>query len=338
MNLIKHGSANFMVAIAALSLGGCDGNSTDPTLGPKANQVLNSKTDFSLMGAASNDVQSVNHPVRIEAPREVLSKVASVQCAFVWGQQDAAPELSECPMTIGSDGALHVQLPTELEDDRTGYGQVFVQLSNASGRSTAVRSLLLYISPSLAELVPCSTQNIFSEPDLLFGSTALVSTLGSKFDDASMSTGVKVDIKLADGASVISKYSLRTAYKKVSFKDRDYIVISKSWPRFTAQKYGSSLTQDQMCQLAQEYKPSERSGSSSKKKVANFAAMVVSPSGVIVGVDATGASRRLIDVHAKSGLALLGQGAKKSADQNCQAAAAPVSGFQSATICLNLDD
>jgi hypothetical protein len=329
--------SNLIVTAAALSLGGCDGNN-DPTLGPKANQLLNSKTDFLLTGSASNNVQSIKHPVRIEAPPEVLSNVASAQCGFVWGQQEVAPKLSDCPMTIGRDGALQIQLPTDLDADRTGYGQVFVKLSNASGRTTAVRSVMLYISPSVAGLAPCSTPSIFSKPDLLFGSTALVSTLGSKFDDASMSTGVKVDIKLADGASVISKYSLRTAYKKVSFKDRDYIVISKSWPRFTAQKYGSNLTQDQMCQLAQEYKPSEKSGTSSKKKVANFAAMVVSPSGVIVGVDAAGASRRLIDVHTKSGLALLGHGAKKSTDQNCHASTASDSGFQSATICLDLDD
>jgi hypothetical protein len=298
---------------------------------------LSSTTQFQLSGIASNAVQSASHPVIVTAEDAVLGAATSVQCDWAWDQSGSSSEALESCSFINDNGRLLVSLPASMEQQKSGMGQIRVRLANSSGGVSGTKIANLYITPSVAGLSPCTTPAIVGSPESLLASPSLATTNGQEFDNLNMSTNVRISVNLADHTKVIDKYSLRTSFKKIRFRDSDYLVIYKAWPAFTAQHYQAAISHSEMCRIAQEYKPKVngryvRSGN----MLTRFDAMVVSAAGTLVGVDGSGQARRIANAHQKDLTKIIGAGAEKQVSENCDSPLPSSKPARAAVFCVKI--
>jgi hypothetical protein len=304
------------------------------TGGNQSQAVFSTATVFQLRTFASNAVQSSNHPVVVTSESSVLDAASAVECSWSWGlNQTSSQNLGSCTFTR-LQNKIHVNLPSSIEQERSGFGQLKVRLLDASSGATAVKNISIYISPSVAGLVPCDPPALLESPASLLASPSLATFNGQAFDDSTLSTNVRINISLSDQTNVIDKYSLRTTYQKVSYLNNDYIVIYKAWPAFTAQHYQSAVSHGEMCRIAREYKPKVLKA----KQLSRYDAMVVSSSGVMVGVTADGQARRLGDAHQVSLTSLIGSGAAKVAAGSCSSLLPSSNPARVGAFCVNVED
>jgi hypothetical protein len=284
-------------------------------------------------------VQSASHPVVIEAAAEILDAVNSVQCSWTWGPDSQTSNTLDSCSFSREQGKILVNLPHTVEQNKSGFGQIRVRLLTSSGDTSGIKGFQLYLTPSVAGLLPCAPPTILASSETLLGSPALATMAGQAFDNASLSTNIRINVNLADNTKVLEKYSLRTSYKKINYRDNDYIVIYKAWPAFTAQQFGSAISHDDMCRMAEEYKPmtkiKNRLGNTGRK-LARFDAMVISSSGVLVGINETGQTRRIADAHKKDLTYVIGAGAEKQVSENCDALLPAGDRYRAPVLCVKI--
>jgi len=298
--------------------------------------ILYQASGFYLSGIASNSVQSASHPVVIEAAAEILDAVNSVQCSWTWGPDSQTSNTLDSCAFSRDQGKILVNLPHTVEQNKSGFGQIRVRLLTSSGDASGIKGFQLYLTPSVAGLLPCTPPTILASSETLLGSPALATMAGQAFDNASLSTNIRINVNLADNTKVLEKFSLRTSYKKINYRDNDYIVIYKAWPAFTAQQFGSAISHDDMCRMAEEYKPMNkgRHNGNFGKQIARFDTMVVSSSGILVGVNEDGKSQRIADAHRKDLTRIIGAGADKQVSDNCDALLPASNRFRAPPVCI----
>ena len=294
-----------------------------------------------MSGIASNSVQSANHPVVIEAATEILDAVNSVQCSWTWGTGSQTSNTMDYCTFSRDQGKILLNLPQGIQPNQSGFGLIRVRLLNSSGDASDIKASQLYLTPSVAGLLPCTPPKILASPETLLGSPALATMAGQAFDNTTISTDILININLADKTKVLEKYSLRTSYKKLSYRDNDYIVIYKAWPAFTAQQFGSAISHNDMCRMAEEYKPMTKikpKQGNYGRKLARFDAMVISSSGILVGVNETGQARRIADAHKKDLTRVIGAGAEKQVSENCDAQLPASDRYRAPVLCVKIQE
>jgi len=316
-------------------------SNTTTTESQPPHSILYQASGFYLSGIASNSVQSASHPFVIEAAAEILDAVNSVQCSWTWGPDSQTSNTLDSCSYSREQGKILVNLPHTVEQNKSGFGQIRVRLLTSSGDTSGIKILKLYLTPSVAGLLPCAPPTILASSETLLGSPALATMAGQAFDNASLSTNIRINVNLADNTKVLEKFSLRTSYKKITYRDNDYIVIYKAWPAFTAQQFGSAISHDDMCRMAEEYKPMTKIKNklgNTGRKLARFDAMVISSSGVLVGINETGQTRRIADAH-KTGLTyVIGAGAEKQVSENCDALLPAGDRYRATVLCVKIQE
>lgn len=296
--------------------------------------IFNSATAFTLSGVSSNGVQSLEHKIYVDPGKDLVDKVAKVSCAVSFGKASLSGPLQSCQFVRQGD-QIELTLPPAITSTKHEYANFHVELIDGKSGKSAVKKLGLFLTSSVRGLSACAKEPAFlANPDVVLSHPALAGVASHSFDNSK--TNLDVDISIHSNLGILlEKQSLRTTYKRITYKGKDFIVVYKAFPGFVATNFNTAMTHSDMCLVTDE---SHRYGRFGKIKE-RYQAYVINASGTVIGVQPNGNTVRQITNVANGSLKsiVFGDGAPKSKDLACQPIV-PNYGFRAvAPVCLDLN-